>query len=189
MQINILWAGIEHHSLENCLLTPSPSGNSIDSVIVGKYGETLYKVEYTISTNENWETTFFELKTQFSDRKDALSYHSDGKGTWTRNGVPDDSLKGCIDIDISLTPFTNTLPVNRLNLSVNESKQIMVVYLDILERQVKPLHQVYTRLSETAYRYQNVVNGFNAVLTVDEAGLVVDYPGLFTRTGRLDSRY
>lgn len=63
---------------------------------------------------------------------------------------------------------------------------IRVIYLDLLEGQVQPVRQQYTRLSETQYHYQNVPNDFEAVITVDALGLVVDYPQLFTRTARQD---
>lgn len=59
---------------------------------------------------------------------------------------------------------------------------IKVVYIDVLERQIKPLQQRYTKLSQAEYKYENVPNDFEAIITIDEAGFVVNYPGLFVRT-------
>lgn len=64
MQTNILWSGREYHSLENCLVTTTESGNEINSVIVSRYGHKIYRVEYRIQTNELWQTVFFEVKSQ-----------------------------------------------------------------------------------------------------------------------------
>ena len=89
--------------------------------------------------------------------------------------------KGCIDIDISLTPFTNSLPINRLQLQVNEVQYIKVLYIDILGRTIRSVVQQYTKISDHKYQYENVPNDFEAVITVDEWGIVTEYPGLFVR--------
>jgi hypothetical protein len=66
-------------------------------------------------------------------------------------------------------------------LGIGAQKQIRVLYLDLLEGQIIPVTQQYTRLSESQYHYQNVPNDFEANITVDDAGLVIDYPSLFMR--------
>lgn len=78
------------------------------------------------------------------------------------NGKQADQFKGCIDIDIPLTPFTNTLPINRLKLDQDEEHQIQVIYLDLLEQQVISVKQKYIRLSKTEYHYENIPNDFEA---------------------------
>jgi uncharacterized protein len=98
-------------------------------------------------------------------------------------------FKGCLDVDIPLTPFTNSLPINRLQLALGEARQIRVIYLDLLERRIVPVNQKYIRLSRTEYHYENVPNDFEARIKVDDAGLVVDYPGLFVRTAKLETDY
>jgi hypothetical protein len=189
MQTNLLWSGLEYHSLENCLVTTTETGTLINSVIVGSYEGKIYRIEYRIETNELWETVFFEVKSQHSNQLDYFTYQSDGKGKWMSKGKPAPQFEGCIDIDIPLTPFTNSLPINRLKLNQQEVGQIQVIYLDLLERQIKPVRQQYRRLSDTTYRYQNVPNDFEAVISVDELGLVMNYPQLFVRTAKVESNY
>lgn len=96
---------------------------------------------------------------------------------------------GCLDVDIPLTPFTNTLPIRRLGLRVGETREIGVIYCDVLEEQIRPVRQRYTRISGTEYHYENVPNDFEATIVVDESGLVVDYPELFVRTATLETSY
>lgn len=189
MQINLLWTGQVYHSLENCLLSISDIGTEVSSVIIGTFDSKIYKIEYLIKTNENWETVLFEIKSQFADKIHCLNFQSDGKGSWTTNGRPAEEFNGCIDIDISLTPFTNTLPINRLKLSESEQHLINVLYIDVLEQQTKSVKQNYTRLSETEYKYENSPNDFEAVITVDKLGLVIDYPKLFIRTAMRESNH
>jgi uncharacterized protein len=189
MQKNILWTGIEYHSMENCIVTISDKGSEISSSVVGAYANKLYRVEYRIGTNQYWETTFFELRSQLDNTVEMINFRKEGTETWYVNGQPDEKFKGCIDIDISLTPFTNTLPINRLKLSEKEGEQIMVLYVDVLGRKIMPVRQKYTRLSQNSYKYENVPNDFEAVIAVDELGLVVGYPGLFKRTYITESDY
>jgi hypothetical protein len=40
-------------------------------------------------------------------------------------------LGGAIDIDISITPFTNTLAIRRLNLRRGQSEEIIAVYIRV----------------------------------------------------------
>jgi len=189
MQTNILWTGRAYYSLENCLIDTTDTGTEVNSVVVGGYEGQIYRVEYQIRTNTHWETLWVDIKYHHSNRREHLVFECEGKGHWKMNGRQAEEFDQCVDIDISLTPFTNTLPVNRLVLRHGESRKIRVIYFDILQQKVLPVFQEYTRLSNTTYKYENVPNDFEAIITVDERGFVVDYPALFQRTTLLDTNY
>jgi len=179
---NILWSGIEYNSLENCVLTISDKGSDIKSTIIGMYNNIIYKIDYLIKTNEHWETISFYINAQLNNKTQVISYQNDGRGNWvTDGGQIAEEFSGCFDVDISLTPFTNTLPINRLRLPEKKEKIIKVFYVDILGQEIKAVHQKYTRLSKTDYKYENIPNDFEATISVDEAGLVIKYPQLFKR--------
>jgi uncharacterized protein len=182
MQTNILWTGREYYSLENCLIKTGENGADITSTIVGSYEEKLYKVEYHIKTNVYWQTVLLEITSQINSHTQTIKLEGDGKGTWIFNGKEAAQFKDCIDVDIALTPFTNTLPICRLNLQQGQPHQIQVIYCDLLHQVIKPVSQKYTRLSQDEYHYENIPNDFEATIQVDERGFVVDYPGLFVRT-------
>jgi len=190
MQTNLLWTGREYYSLENCLVNTTDIGSEIESTIIGRYDEQIYKVEYKIITNEYWETSRVDIQWRHTNqREQVVFFESDTKGNWTMNGQPAHKFKGCIDVDIPLTPFTNTLPINRLKLKQDQEHQIQVIYLDLLAQQIMPVRQKYIRLSDKEYHYENVPNDFEAKIEVDESGFVVDYPSLFVRTAKLMSDY
>ncbi len=181
MQTNVIWTGKLYHSIENCLLAESIDGHEINSTIIGNYGVQIYKVEYHLKTNENWETTFLTLKTQL-DHSIELTTLEKKDGIWFLNDKPYNVLKGIFDVDISLTPFTNTLPINRLQLKDNQRQVIDVFYFDILEKNTKPVKQIYTRIAADHYVYENYDKSFKADIKIDEQGLVVEYPKLFEMT-------
>ena len=181
MQKNILWKGTAYHSLEKCVLETTKDGTEVSSVIIGFYNEVIYQVEYFIKANKNWETVFLEVKSNLNGLIQSFSFRredNDNVFAADKNVLP---FGGCSNIDISLTPFTNTLSINRLLLHQDEKQIIDVLYIDILNQQIKPVQQNYTRLSKFKYKYENVPNNFEAVITVDEYGLVVNYTELFER--------
>jgi hypothetical protein len=111
---------------------------------------------------------------------------SDGEGNWAGpDGQAVAYLEGCEYVDISETPFTNTLPIRRLGLAPGESAEIAVAYFDGIELQPWPEPQRYTCLEKGGggglYRFLSLDGGFTADLPVDADGLVHDYPELFER--------
>jgi hypothetical protein len=184
LQANLLWTGIEYYSLENCLVHKTDTGYEVNSIIIGFYEQKIYRVNYLIRTTTDWETLFVDILCQHENTTQKIQLESDGKGNWYSDGMPMNEFQGCIDVDIPLTPFTNTLPINRLKLAPHEKQQIKVIYLDLLQKETKPVYQNYTRSSASAYHYENVPNDFEATISVDDAGFVVHYPELFTRTAK-----
>ena len=88
----------------------------------------------------------------------------------------------CADVDLSFTPATNTLPIRRLGLGVGEKADIAVAWLRWPELKVERVGQRYARLAADRYRYTQ--GDFEAELTVDEHGLVLEYDGLWKAIAR-----
>ena len=72
-------------------------------------------------------------------------------------------LKGCQYVDISETPFTNTLPIRRLGLALGTSADISVAYFEGTELQPWPEPQRYTCLQKGGegglYRFLSLDGG------------------------------
>jgi len=128
-----------------------------------------------------------EVRTAAPDlEQPVLELLTDGEGHWKkRGGEPVPELDGCIDVDISATPFTNTLPIRRLGLKPGESEELVVTYIRVPELLVGPERQTYgclgAQVNGGLYRFEALPGGFTAELPVDTEGLVLDYPGLFRR--------
>jgi hypothetical protein len=183
METIALWKGIEYDSLEHCMVQEIATGAEINAVIVGRSSNIIYRVEYRFRTNHDWQVLHAEIKTHLNDAEQHIVLSTDGVGDWMMNGGMAPEFAGCTDIDIALTPFTNTLPIKRLKLAVAKEAEVQVVYFDMLEGIVKPVQQRYTRVTEHSYHYENIPNDFEADIRIDDHGLVVDYPGLFQRIG------
>ncbi|WP_158655804.1 putative glycolipid-binding domain-containing protein [Sphingobacterium sp. HMA12] len=71
------------------------------------------------------------------------------------------------------------MPINNLLLDIGQSKSIDVIYINILENEIKPVKQLYSRKKKDEYLYDNLDTVFSSSITVDQKGIVKSYPGLF----------
>ena len=109
---------------------------------------------------------------------------SDGDGSWRVDGTPRPQLDGCFDVDLEASACTNALPVNRLGLSVGRAAAAPAVYVRVRDLRVERLEQRYARLpsdGHARYDYVSPAFDFRAALVYDDAGLVLDYPGIAAR--------
>ncbi|HEU0053514.1 MAG TPA: putative glycolipid-binding domain-containing protein [Longimicrobium sp.] len=102
-------------------------------------------------------------------------------GRWTVDGAARPELDGCVDVDISLSPSTNTLPIRRLGLAVGESAEVAAAWVRFPGLTVEVLPQRYTRLDERRWRYESRRGSFVAELEVDADGVVTRYGDLWER--------
>lgn len=180
---DIRWVSEEGDGIEHLAFDARDDGFHVESALVGqRYGKG-YGLYYRMHCDPRWRVTYAFLKIMGGGE---LEMHSDGEGHWRDgDGKTLGVIEGCIDIDIAATPFTNTLPIRRLRLAEGERRPIAVAYISTPELQVTRAEQAYTCLAlNREYRYEGIFRNFTADMQVDEDGLVIDYPTLFTRLPR-----
>ncbi|HEX2628617.1 MAG TPA: putative glycolipid-binding domain-containing protein, partial [Chitinophagaceae bacterium] len=111
----VIWEGTDWKSMECLEWNTRTSGTIINSQLMGVMEGEPFHYKYRIETDEEWQTEYF-LVHDLLNTHNKLELRSDKKGNWFDNDAALPSLQGCRDIDISLTPFTNTLPIRRLQL-------------------------------------------------------------------------
>jgi uncharacterized protein len=104
--------------------------------------------------------------------KRAIELEHEGE-RWTVDGRAREELHRCVDVDLRVTPATNTLPIRRLELDVGQRAGVRAAWVGFPGLEVEPLEQSYERLSEETYRYR--AGAFEADLVVDQTGLVIRY--------------
>lgn len=176
------WIGSDdsgRETTETTEATMSADGCHVDGLIEGAgLVDATNRIRYAIDTDASWATRTVRVAT---DTK-SLVLFSDGRGHWTEgDGRELGRLAGAIDVDLSATPLTNTLPIWRLGLGVGDSADIVAAFIAVPELTVTADPQRYTRLDERSYRYESRDSDFARDITIDDAGFVVDYPGLFRR--------
>ncbi|WP_382304347.1 putative glycolipid-binding domain-containing protein [Herbiconiux sp. UC225_62] len=140
----------------------------------------LFDVYYRIEIDDQWRTRYVLVSETLSGRSVEIRSGGDGRW-WSDDGRLLRHLDAAIDVDISATPFSNTLPVRRLGIEVGQSAEIVAAYVDVPAMTVSADPQRYTRLLPDVYRYQSLDSDFTRDVLVDELGFVLEYPGLFSR--------
>ncbi|GAB3092900.1 putative glycolipid-binding domain-containing protein [Isoptericola nanjingensis] len=137
-----------------------------------------YAMELGTGPGDSW--TFRVLRLRSSDGRQ-LDLSREADDDWRVDGAARPDLSEAVDVDLSFSPFTNTLPIRRLDLAVGAAADIVTAYVDGETFEVSPDPQRYTRLDADRYVYESRDGDFHREISVDADGLVVDYPGLFTR--------
>ena len=176
------WRPVGAEGLEHLDLRLEDGAIVADSVVIGNRGGVPYGLRYRLVCGEDWVTRSLDITT--TDGR-SLHLRSDGEGEWTDGeGWPIAHLDGCIDVDLAGSPFTNTLPIRRAGLVAGgEAAEFRMAYVPfdtfkpVVDGQTLPLPRTRT----AALSLRGGDRSFTADLTVDEDGLVTDYPGLFDR--------
>ena len=190
MERHIMWLPWTGPGLEHLCLFQQQDGIIADGLIIGVQEQRPFRARYEIHCTPHWGLRAVHVSL-LSDSLPSLHLLTDGAGNWTtERGEMLPSLQGCLDVDISVTPFTNTLPVRRLALQPGASATLSMVYIVVPQMLIKVTQQRYACLEVTSsggrYRFESLKDGvssFTADLPVDQDQLVLDYPELFRRAG------
>ena len=185
---NVYWRPWDEPGLEHVHVTLAADGLRAVGLILRKLGDAHLRCRYELATDAAWRTRrlSFAIMESGETAGSRLALESDGEGSWQVNGEPQPDLAGCLDVDIQITPFTNTLPIRRLDLGTGASADIRVVYVPVPNLTPCPAEQRYTCLEALGgtggrYRYEGLFRNFTADLIVDADALVTDYPATFRR--------
>lgn len=179
------WCDWDGNGLDHCSLFESSEHSILEGVVVGTRGGN-YGAHYFVRTDDSFRTREVRVEYVGGPR---MHIEADGKGHWHDliRGESIPSLANCLDVDIGVTPATNTLPIKRLKLQEQKSQDILVAYVPLLAEIAgdflpRAVQQRYSCLTlNQCYRYEGVFRGFTAELEVDKHGLVLDYPETFRR--------
>jgi uncharacterized protein len=172
----VLWQDVETGALDRCLLEAGPSGLRLSGVVLtAAYGGPL-EVRYLVEAGPDGLTRRVELELDGGETRGVLL--ADGAGRWAWEGGPDlPEVAGALDVDLTVTPATNTLPIRRLDLEVGQAFDLHMAWVQFPELEVLDSAQRYERLAADRWRFSS--GDFQAELLVDPDGLVLDYGGLF----------
>ena len=175
----VLWQGVETGALDRCRLEAGPDGLRLSgTVLTAEFGTPL-DVRYQVETGPGGLTRRVELELDGGAVRRVLL--ADGAGRWRwEDGSELPEVAGALDVDLTVTPATNTLPIRRLaGLEVGGAADLQMAWVQFPELSVIPSRQRYERLAPDRWRFSS--GDFSAELLVDPAGLVLDYSGLFRR--------
>lgn len=182
----IVWQGTRFNTTEMASVTEAEEYR-VKGTIIGELEGNPLVVHYELVIDRDWFTRSVLIQAE-SDTSFEI-FMENKNGVWyDKNGSHLPGLEKAIDIDISLTPFTNSLPINRLRLNKGSSEEITVLYFNLPRQEWKAVKQRYTNLGNQFYKYENLESGFSSVIQTDPTGYVIDYPGIWTMVYPLNNK-
>jgi uncharacterized protein len=168
------WRTWDHEHLETLTLRWENEGWTA----TGEVGREA--ITYVLRLSATWQVRQLLLFRDL-DQPD-LWLGADGTGRWGEmNGAHRPDLAGCTDVDLAVTPFTNSIPIRRLTLGAGEDADVTAAMVDVDTLGVVPVRQRYRRLALRRFEYTNLDSGYSTEFDIDEYGLVHDYPAEFRR--------
>lgn len=161
-----------------------------------------YSTAWQLVVGPGWVTEELAVSSFGDGWSRSLTLTRDTQGTWAVSsdargstnmpapGIEDTQvLDGAIDCDLGLCPLTNIMPIRRLALLDRHVEPVALVmaWVEVPSLRVVRSRQLYgsgTKRAgtEPTVRYQSENRDFDAELTVDGDGMVVDYPTLANRS-------
>ena len=138
-------------------------------------------VQYLIECDEAWRSRFAGVTQVIGATRRTLRLIRTDFGDWLVDSEPVPQLAGCEDIDLSITPSTNFLPIRRLQLPLGRSATVTAAWVKFPELVVAPLEQSYSRAGPRRYRYRSLGSGFAVELYTDADGFPLDYGSTWQR--------
>lgn len=190
----VIWTPWRGYGIEHLRLIERHDEIEADALVVDTYELGVFRLRYRIICDSKWHVRRVNIGLIGTGRE--LDLSADGEGNWLDSkSLPVSDLDTCIDVDISGSPFTNTLPIRRLGLRPGQSADVPIAYIYIPTLQLERHMQRYTCLEVGPegglYRFEaldlNLNTNFTTVLSVDKNGLVMDYPELSRRSWMSES--
>ncbi len=178
----VVWRALFQTGVEFCELYRAGSGWLLaGSVIAVLEGRQPLRVEYSVSCDASWRTRQVRIREKEGARQRSLRLRVDKKQRWWGPRGEIRELRAFMDVDLGITPATNTLPIRRMRLDVGATQEVTAAWVRFPALSIEPLTQRYTRLGDGRYCYESRGGSFSAELTVDELGLVESYSGGWER--------
>ncbi|QCB52479.1 hypothetical protein E5720_11250 [Rhodococcus sp. PAMC28707] len=162
------------------------SGNRIKAagrIIGGACAEhPAFSASYDLVTDEEGVTSRLSLRTFVAGGEKQASVSRDDEGYWMIENSSNhqrSTYNGALDVDVSFSPFFNTLPIRRLELHTDASEvQVPVIYVNLLDLSIQQAELTYSSGADGIHVLSPVST---STLKVDSDGFVLDYPGLAER--------
>jgi len=139
---------------------------------------------YDLQTDETGATKRFGLTVTLAERERQLAVARDEENMWLvtdHQGERRAGYDGALDVDVVFSPFFNALPIRRLALHQRaDSVTLPMAYVNVPEMSVAA--------ATVSYASEGRLDGIklrspvaDTMVSVDDEGFIVDYPGLAER--------
>lgn len=166
------WRRLDEPGQETCRLLQTADGWRLEGHAEWESGKT----DYAVICDANWQTIGANVTGQIEGTACTWRITRSPNG-WALNGSRTD-LQAGPDIDLAMTPATNTLPIRRLGLQPGQdATQTAAWFRPENGGSLSELPQTYACQSGIAYTYTSA--NFHADLDIHPSGLIIRYGDLW----------
>lgn len=178
VQQHLMWQNLKAPGLEHVLVGQGWAS----STVIGKTQQQPFTLRYRIEVDRQGVISACVLRVSGAA---SLTLTRSAGGRWQGNGGEDLSdLSGCSDLNLSATPYTNSLALRRLSLRPGQSGEVLAAWINVPSLRREVSRQRYTRVGQRTYQFERLsghASGYSAELKVDDELMVLEYPGSFQR--------
>lgn len=113
---SLIWANRERTSLEHFRLSSSDGTYILEGTVIMLLEQMPTKISYKIECDTGWGTTSLHLLQERAGENSHLDLGVNKERVWSCNGSMLDFATGLFDVDLEISPATNTIPIRRMNL-------------------------------------------------------------------------
>jgi hypothetical protein len=177
----VFWRRTDIAGLERLTLTETDDGFQVASTVLC-VEDGGFQIDHRWMISRDWRAHSVVLEKRGANGFEALTLERTGRG-WTVDGGLRPDLDDTEEPDLSVTPFCNSFPIQRLLREERDSLSLDTCYINASSMTVTRSRQRYDRLGAGWFRYVDLglFIGFEADLEVDDRGLIVRYENLFER--------
>lgn len=182
------WRRVDGEWVDEVSVTRQAGGwtvaGDIDSAGGSEWFAPPFHGHYRVETEADWRTRRASLDLTLASGPVRFDLRHDGHGIWSdKDGHVITEVCECLDIDLYVTPATNTLAIRRLALGVGQSAGMVAALVAPDDTtgvwSIQPSQQVYERVTQSLYRFTSFddagVVDFTCDLDVDSDGLIRSY--------------
>jgi uncharacterized protein len=177
----VFWRRTDIAGLERLTLTETDDGFQAASTVLSVEGGG-FRIDHQWTMSRDWHAVSVVVEKWSEKGFDRLALERTGRG-WTVDGMSRPDLEDTEEPDLSVTPFCNSFPIQRLIRENRDSLSLETCYIDASSMTVTRSRQRYDRRRAGLFRYVDLglFAGFEADLEVDDRGMVIRYQKLFER--------
>jgi hypothetical protein len=197
---SVAWAKLDPPGTELAEIVLGPGSLEATGVAIGVAPVT-YRLDYRLDASDGLRTRRLEVRARGAGWRRQVVLTRDGSGAWTIDAAAEgevdlpapggdaSALAGAEDVDLGLSPLTNSMPVLRHDLLQAGERDFLMAWISVPDLAVHADPQRYTFVRATAGGRRLVrflgpeQGGFTADIAFDADGLVVDYPFIARRLG------
>jgi hypothetical protein len=173
----VLWQRVDTFGMEYAEIEFDPV--RIEGEVILIEGDAPFAVSYQVKCDDMGMTSRALVRLKHAGTRSDRILARTSAGTWTLDGARMPELDGIPDIDLSVTPSTNTPPIRRLGLSVGQRAEVTALWVRFPTFEIDQLRQSYRRVSASRYEYESPALNFRTELECDNDGIVRTYGDLW----------